>query len=147
MSTPTQRDLRFRVWVERLKRHYPIELGAGDDGCFAWGYLDESGNVVEQFTGLRDRDGREIYEGDLVRASYWLEDAFQNKVTAPPVGVVQYVADYATFYCVGKTPAGARTHMSLYSRPAAGNPLNLRFEVIGNIHEHPHLLEVPAAVP
>jgi uncharacterized phage protein (TIGR01671 family) len=67
-----KRKLKFRVWNENLKRW---EKGLGlyfDDGslgdfseCFHNQY-DDPAYVVQQFTGILDARGQEIFEGDIV---------------------------------------------------------------------------------
>jgi len=77
-------------------------------------FHDESDMVYEQYTGLKDRDGKEIYEGDIIQ--WW------NKVT-PSQAVVRIPGGWNPFI----------DDMTLDSTH--------HIEVIGNIHENPELLE------
>ncbi len=77
---------------------------------------DVSEETVGQFTGLLDKNGKEIYEGDIVIFSNHLQ------------GLSRVVYDYASFHVENK----------LYStalRPMMNNHIN----VIGNIHDNPEL--------
>ena len=81
----------------------------------------EEDDIVMQFTGLRDKNGKEIYEGDILRWPHLGDNS--------PIVSVYYNEDECSFF---------------------GNPLNLDketesyldklCEVIGNIHENPELL-------
>jgi hypothetical protein len=72
--------------------------------------------ILMQFTGLHDKNGKEIYEGDIVGSSWGYPHS--------KVGIVDF-------------------ENIIYAKHECVIPDDL--EVIGNIYEHPELLKEPYA--
>ena len=82
--------------------------------------------VLMQYTGLKDKNEKEIYEGDIV--IYTESGTEYNEI--PYHGLIEYDADLARFLIKDSSdPCDPWTDYEL-------------LEVIGNIYESPELLEV-----
>lgn len=129
------REIKFRAWdkekckyVHQLNTPLFIQL-------FGDVIIDKTGNrdfaevneqyIVEQFTGLKDRNGREIYEGDIV--------AFENAIgLEDDYGAIQYESSRYGFYIENEKTG---LWEELFNISCAF------LEVIGNIHENGELLQ------
>lgn len=86
------------------------------------------GDVLMQYTGLEDSNGKEIYEGDIISIGGMNDYPFEVKHTDIINGCLgMYVGYYL------RRPNGSHTYLD------SGDQHN--YEVIGNIHENPELLE------
>lgn len=84
-------------------------------------------DTVGQFTGLLDKNGKEIYEGDVVSYRYSIRrpDSFVRN----EINYIGFRQSECKFIVVCKN-----RHHDLHE------PYNLQVEVIGNIHDNPELL-------
>lgn len=116
------RPIKFRVWDKEAKEM--LEPGSVDLEYS----LHNSGGWHElmQYTGLHDKNGKEIYEGDII--VIWRLDG--DPIEEEQKLVVQWDDDEAMFHTGDK-----------YNNPLARHVAEDGIEVIGNIYEHPHLLE------
>jgi uncharacterized phage protein (TIGR01671 family) len=128
------REIKFRAWdiatkkmykVDELKNlweylgsgglNYPIAIiqkTRGDDYEIN---IAKEGNALLQYTGLKDKNGKEIYEGDILKCEEGNDEIIEFKNGA--------------FICRYRTT-------NLYYLW-----LNQYIEVIGNIFENPELLK------
>ena len=61
------RTIKFRAW-DGKEMYQPMYQGGGWLGCWR---VDEKEHPIMQFTGLLDKNGVEIYEGDLIELENW----------------------------------------------------------------------------
>lgn len=120
------RELKFRYWNPYVNElfHNPIVFGSTLEG-----YFSSLGWTWEQYTGLKDKNDREIYDGDIVE-----EDIDFNSETTD--GAFRYRVYWdECLLCWALDPIGEESiHDELWQT-------NLSRRVIGNIHENPELLE------
>lgn len=120
------REIKFRAWNEFEEREI---LGEGEmvteenSGLSSANILDRF-DVVMQYTGLKDKNGTEIYEGDVL--------------SGYPHGTVKvaWCDKYACFESVSiDDPTQENVLFANDLKDCFGE-----WEIIGNIHEHPELL-------
>ncbi|WP_260144022.1 YopX family protein [Leuconostoc citreum] len=126
------RDIKFRAWnssISVLANVIEIRFNQNsiltDDSKFLW---DLNKAVLEQYTGLKDKNGVEIYENDIIHV--------QSNLYKDHIGAIIWSQGTAGF-CISDN-----TNEFNIPRPL-GIQMDgfLSYEVIGNIHENPDLLE------
>ena len=126
------KEIKFRAWDEPHRCYFPNDsfcvLNPNEYGAIGrmitdWDnytdgeYLYPKTQIIEQFTGLHDRNGKEIYEGDVIAGGKKGEHC-----------VVTFCTNIGRWVAFGKSYTVYPSRFYL-------------FEVIGNIHEYPHLME------
>ena len=150
---------KFRAWHNELGRMMSIsdmwfnvdslgEIGLND--AIMNDYITVSPDEIElmQSTGLKDKNGKEIFEGDILKFNdEWAEYCYEGYVDGSVEGInfVEVVRGEACFE-FGKTryPESSLFILMEDERLTFAELIKSRdfeFEVIGNIYENPELLE------
>lgn len=132
----------FRVWSNYWKK-YATEAELYMDGSVDAVFEDDGGVphhentdiVVEFKTGLKDKNGKEIYEGDVVKYTYRKDYIGQV--------AFGFVNDSEGYYIEKHYGWGIYSDGSGFSLgDYADDDMRCKLvEIIGNIHENPELLE------
>lgn len=134
------REIKFRAWYPSVKkmRHFSDGVIIADDlGRYGMFFNCTEGNVflseceVMQFTGLKDKDGKEIYEADILKL--WRsvgENAQLRGEYAYPLPV-KYCNTWSQFVVIDNQN---KEQYGIWEK-------FFTFEVIGNIYLNPDLLK------
>lgn len=132
------REIWFRAWDKELKRMcdvYVIDFFTkqisvsfvGASSVYSWEPLERF--VLLQYTGLKDKNGAEICDGDIIDCSYISP---MTNETIKRIFKVVFTDGVFKVECIGHSPYGDTL---LFFE-------NKKGKVVGNIYENPELLEV-----
>jgi len=125
------REIKFRAWIKKSKdMMYGWNISSNRFGEFDVGWFGNLGElpddnectwdqylytevILMQYTGLKDKNGKEIYEGDIIQ--WWNDAGPPQEVKATRGGWYPFIEDMTT----GKS---------------------YRYKIIGNIYENPEAL-------
>ena len=145
-----KREIRFRVWDTSLNRMlYNGGLTVSNNE------ITDLLGVPMQFTGLKDKNGRDVFEGDILHIEYFKLAAGEGlgvyEVEAQLTGVVEFdglslvlqniVGEKWSEYTGYDAGEGKCRFVYLGDVYEGSLDASYQIEVIGNIYENPELLK------
>jgi uncharacterized phage protein (TIGR01671 family) len=150
------REIKFRAWdTESNIMVYSDKRNKKDWDCDYFFQQDDGGNMIcywdydyddsfgepthncgeldnlMQYTGLKDKNGVEIYEGDIVKIH----------ITDGRINSVEKDYMFEVVWCFSEASFEYKTKADILGNPCCEASNQHRVEVIGNIYENPDLLE------
>ena len=116
-----QREIKFRVWdnVDYMSKPFTLYDLMGSQAKIEFTH----DCIVMQYTGLNDKDGQEIYEGDVV------ENHYPEKTS--DIYIVRFsLSDFGTRFEIVNHATGVNRWWK-----------EATCRVIGNIYQNPELLQ------
>lgn len=118
-------------YISKYDKHYYLD---GFGNLCAPRFYNVHPDTVGQYTGLVDKNGRKIFEGDVVHAVYQSNYVGCKNIDFG-IGVVKYLDSYY---------GGAAFHIDIIGESGSRiftASLENGVEVIGNVHDNPELLK------
>lgn len=122
---------KFRAWDENGKRYEGSEVCLIGElvikssySATRWVEEAQLFNLC-QYTGLKDKNGVEIFEGDIVKV---------GSLEGEPIGYIEWKSDMTCYRVTN--------HINPFGGEVVSEHHTKDFEVIGTLYENPELLEV-----
>lgn len=138
--------IKYRVWDKGAKKMSPVSnISFGDDGAALTiiaepaprdskiynGLVDGENGVLMQYTGLKDKTGKDIYEGDIVHLWGRYRDESSYKI----IGIVEF-KDFLSQFSVEVIK-----ELNDRNGVASTSLSNYDADIVGNIFENENLLK------
>lgn len=141
-----KREIKFRAWLQLTKKmmfmHDPLEIKGACPPCLIWNEdgsacllefeagvnPDYDSAILMQYTGLKDKNGKEIYDGDIIK----IEKQWADHIGSGRLNCLVGYKDGA--------PMFGRSDVDPYYMNSYLWITTAQCEVIGNVHETKNLL-------
>lgn len=142
------REIKYRAWVKERQAYFPVSnlfWGGGDTPLKV--EISDNGSyreyingevIIEQYTGLKDKNGKEICEGDVCRLTYYAKSKKERKwhKHLEDINVVEFEDGYFKFSNTDEYGIGSELVFSDYGEwSTADGSYKYEAEIIGNIHK------------
>ena len=131
---PSYADKRIEFYHEQGKDWH--EKQVRDIVPVSWFLQDHNNNlanyIVTQYTGLTDKNGKEIYEGDIVKYN-------PDEPNVERIGIIEF-SDYYNGWSIKDSHCYPLSDFGVYSLSLPFLSINL-IEIVGNIFENKELLK------
>ena len=126
--------------------HQIVSYSSGDWNMGGWAFIEIDPETLGQYTGLKDKDGNEIYEGDIVELTipdgstrrFVVEFVERDRRELRPLDdFEQETENIIEINGWGFNWNGYKLFPSVID----GKPDYERMKVVGNIYENPDLIE------
>ena len=112
-----------------IKKEGVFNEGSASPFFMKWDYIHK--DTVGQFTGLKDKSGKEIYEGDII------------SVNGKYPKLIRYIDEWASYCLANLTDLDCDLKTSYWQQvsPCWWTDYKREIKVIGNVYDNPELLK------
>ena len=130
------REIKFRAWDTKIMSYDGFSIEAVGRAYWVGDFMEEMGELGDsctlmQYTGLKDKNGKEIYEGDILA---------MPEISKEVYWIVEWTALRGFMHDGEDMPVGFTIKSNI---PQHIHPDVINLEIIGNIYENPELLSTP----
>ena len=134
------REIKFRAWVVNGKVMASWEMITKE--CDRFSLLKDANFMFMQFTGLQDKNGVDVYDGDILRIP---AKSNYDKATYNCFEVFYHdnecIGGYNVGFCMNRMHSHGNSSGGQGYKFTPESIAKNGFVVIGNIHENPELLK------
>lgn len=145
------REIKFRAWDKKSKCMAKLigfkDLGKAiqviyldEDGDETFAIVDKEQIELMQYTGLKDKNSKEIFEGDIVKFEDCCEEGYEYKEGFEFDNIAEVVFENGRYILTNFIESDNSYYADDGIDEALEEVLNGNCEVIGNIYEDKDLL-------